>query len=99
MSVTSNHRTPGASKAATEAFTRSAAIELGPFGITVNTIAAGPIQTSSMTPQSEDKLIRVIPLGRIGEPQDIADAVIFLASKQSRWLTGQVIKVSGGHAI
>jgi 3-oxoacyl-[acyl-carrier protein] reductase len=89
----------GASKAATEAFTRSAALELGALGITVNTIAPGPIQTGWITPQSEEKLNQEIPLGRIGYPQDIADAIIFLASEQARWLTGQVIKVSGGHEI
>lgn len=89
----------GSSKAATEAFTRSAAIELGSLGITVNTIAPGPIQTGWITPQSEERLIREIPLGRIGQPEDIADAIVFLASEQARWLTGQVIKVSGGHEI
>jgi 3-oxoacyl-[acyl-carrier protein] reductase len=40
-----------------------------------------------------------IPLGRMGRPEDIADVVVFLASDQARWLTGQVIKVSGGHAL
>ena len=89
----------GASKAATEAFTRSAAIELGSLGITVNTVAPGPIQTGWITPQSEERLVQVIPLGRIGQPEDIADAIVFLASQQARWLTGQVIKVSGGHEI
>lgn len=89
----------GGSKAATEAFTRSVAIEVGPLGITVNTVAPGPVQTGWMTPDREEAEQRVIPLGRVGRPEDIADAVVFLASDQARWLTGQVIKVSGGHAL
>lgn len=89
----------GASKAATEAFTRTAAIELGSLGITVNAIAPGPIQLGQMTSQSEERLVQAIPLGRIGHPQDIANAIVFLASEQANWLTGQVIKVSGGHEI
>jgi 3-oxoacyl-[acyl-carrier protein] reductase len=89
----------GASKAATDAFTRSVATEVGPLGITVNSVAPGPVQTDYITRQSEEELLPVIPLRRIGEPQDIADAIVFLASEQARWITGQVIKVSGGHAI
>ena len=89
----------GASKAATEAFTRSVATEVGPLGITVNSVAPGPVQTGYITRESENELLPEIPLRRIGEPEDIADAVVFLASEQARWITGQVIKVSGGHAI
>jgi len=89
----------GASKAATEALTRSVAIEVGPLGITVNTVAPGPVQTGSYSKESVNKQRAEIPLGRIGKPEDIADTIIFLASDQARWLTGQVIKVSGGHAI
>jgi 3-oxoacyl-[acyl-carrier protein] reductase len=89
----------GASKAATEAFTRSVAIEVGPLGITVNTVAPGPVQTGWMSPDREEAERRIIPLGRVGQPEDIADAIVFLASDQARWLTGQVIKVSGGHAL
>lgn len=89
----------GASKAATEAFTRSVATEVGPLGITVNSVAPGPVQTGYITRESEKELLPEIPLRRIGEPEDIADAVVFLASEQARWITGQVIKVSGGHAI
>jgi 3-oxoacyl-[acyl-carrier protein] reductase len=89
----------GASKAATEAFTRSLAIEVGPLGITVNTVAPGPVQTGYLSPEREEEEIAEIPLGRLGQPQDIADVIVFLASDQARWLTGQVIKVSGGHAI
>jgi 3-oxoacyl-[acyl-carrier protein] reductase len=89
----------GASKAATEAFTRSIAVEVGPLGITVNTVAPGPVQTGSYSRESVARERALIPLGRTGRPEDIADVVVFLASDQARWLTGQVIKVSGGHAI
>ncbi|MBA3491022.1 MAG: SDR family oxidoreductase [Rubrobacteraceae bacterium] len=89
----------GASKAAIEAFTRSVATEVGPLGITVNSVAPGPVQTGYITQESEEELLPSIPLRRIGEPQDIADAIVFLASEQACWITGQVIKVSGGHAI
>jgi 3-oxoacyl-[acyl-carrier protein] reductase len=89
----------GASKAATEAFTRSIAIEVGHLGITVNTVAPGPVQTGYITPEVEERELPLIPLGRIGQPEDIADVILFLASEQAGWLTGQMIKVSGGHAI
>jgi len=89
----------GASKAAIEAFTRSVAIEVGSLGIRVNTIAPGPTQTGYISMEFEEKLKESIPLKRIGRPEDIADVAIFLASEQARWVTGQVIKVSGGHAL
>lgn len=89
----------GASKAAIEAYTRSIAIELGPDNITVNCIAPGPIQTGWIDSKLEKQVLPSIPLRRVGYPEDIADCVVFLASKQAQWITGQVIKVSGGHAI
>lgn len=89
----------GASKAALEAFTRSMAIELGPLGINVNAIAPGPVQTGWMDEQLVEQVTKQIPLGRVGTPSDIANATVFLASQQANWLTGQVIKVSGGHAL
>lgn len=89
----------GASKAALEAFTRSMAIELGPLGITVNAIAPGPIQTGWMDDHLVEQMTRKIPLQRVGMPSDISNTAIFLASKQAAWITGQVIKVSGGHAL
>jgi 3-oxoacyl-[acyl-carrier protein] reductase len=89
----------GASKAAIEAFTRSVAIEVGSLGIRVNTIAPGPTQTGYISAEFEEELEEQIPLKRIGEPEDIADVAVFFASDQAKWVTGQVIKVSGGHAL
>jgi len=89
----------GASKAALEAFTRSIAMEVGPWGITVNAIAPGPVQSGYIPQEFEHELTPSIPLRRIGQPADIADVILFLASEQARWLTGQVVKVSGGHSL
>jgi 3-oxoacyl-[acyl-carrier protein] reductase len=89
--------TYGASKLALEGYSRSAAAELGQFGVTVNTLSLGPIQTGWITPNLEELLLPTIPLGRVGTPGDVADVMVFLASDQARWLTGQTIHVGGGH--
>jgi 3-oxoacyl-[acyl-carrier protein] reductase len=89
----------GASKAALESYSRSAALELGPFGITVNVVAPGPIQTGWIPLEAEQPIVETIPLGRMGRPDDIADVVVFLASEQARWVTGQRLFVGGGHRI
>ncbi len=85
-----------ASKHAIESYTRSAASEMGPHGITVNVVAPGPIQTGYITPNFEADIARGTPLGRAGRPEDIADVIVFLASEQGRWLTGQLLYVGGG---
>ena len=89
----------GASKAALEAFTRSIAYELGPYNITVNAIAPGPVQTGYINDELERQLLPSIPLRRIGLPEDIGDMAVVLASDAARWTTGQVIQVAGGHAL
>jgi len=87
----------GASKHAGESFARAAASELGRFGITVNIVSLGPIQTGWIGAELEAVCRRNTPLGRVGHPDDVADAILFLASHQARWITGQLIYVGGGH--
>ena len=89
----------GASKHAMESYSRAAAIELGPYGITVNVVAPGPVQTGYITPEMEEKLSAEIPLRRVGQPEDVADVIVFLASEQARWVTGQLVYVGGGHVM
>jgi 3-oxoacyl-[acyl-carrier protein] reductase len=91
--------TYGASKFALESYTRSAAAELGKFGINVNVVSLGPVQTGWITPELEREILPTIPLGRIGNPSDVADVIVFLASNQARWVTGQRMYVGGGHGM
>lgn len=87
----------GASKFAIESYTRSAATELGPYGITVNVISPGAVQTGWIPVELEKEISATYPLRRIGQPEDIAKAVIFFASDQAEWITGQVLQVGGGN--
>jgi 3-oxoacyl-[acyl-carrier protein] reductase len=89
----------GASKTALESYSRSAAMELGQYGITVNVVAPGPIQTGWIPADAEQPIVADIPLGRMGRPDDVADVVVFLASEQARWVTGQRLFVGGGHRV
>jgi 3-oxoacyl-[acyl-carrier protein] reductase len=86
-----------ASKYALESYSRSAAAELGPHGITVNIVAPGPVQSGYISPDAEETLVADIPLKRIGRPEDIANAVVFFSSEQAAWITGQLLFVHGGH--
>ncbi len=88
-----------ASKAALLGFTRSAARELASRGITVNAIAPGFIETDMTAGLSETlkaDVLKRIPLGSLGQPEDIAEAALFLAGPGARYITGQVLTVDGG---
>ena len=88
-----------ASKAAIEGFTRSLSLEIASRGITVNAIAPGFIKTEildSIDSIKLEEMAKNIPIGRIGEPEDISKLVSFLASDESSYITGQVLHVNGG---
>ena len=91
--------TYGASKATLEALTRSIALEVAQYGVTVNCVAPGPTQTGWIDEDFEKVVTPLIPMGNLIQPQDIAETILFLASEQARMITGQVIKVSGGKAL
>jgi len=88
-----------ASKAALIGFTKSIARELGSRGITVNAIAPGFIETdmtATLTAEMRTELLKKIPLNALGQPDDIAEAALFLAAPAARYITGQVLTVDGG---
>lgn len=88
-----------ASKSALFGFTKSIAREFGSRGITVNALAPGFIETdmtADMTPEMRAELLKKIPLNALGQPGDIAEAALFLASPSARYITGQVLTVDGG---
>jgi len=84
------------SKAGIICFTKSLAKELAPFGIHVNCIAPGVIDTEMTQAFPREEMIKSIPLRKLGEPQDVADAVLFLVSQESKYITGQTLSVNGG---
>jgi 3-oxoacyl-[acyl-carrier protein] reductase len=91
----------GATKAAVDAFTRNWALELAPRRILVNAVAPGYVETDMTTAFFGDEVVRQraverSPLGRLGNAEEVADAVLFLCSDAARWITGQSLNVSGG---
>jgi NAD(P)-dependent dehydrogenase (short-subunit alcohol dehydrogenase family) len=90
-----------ASKHAVEGLTKSAALEGAAFGVRVNAVAPGPIETAMLdrftgTADRKAGLVAGVPLKRAGRPEEIADAIVFLASGRASFITGQVINVNGG---
>ncbi|HMJ44114.1 MAG TPA: glucose 1-dehydrogenase [Pseudolabrys sp.] len=90
-----------ASKHAVEGMTKSASLEAASSGVRVNAVAPGPIETGMLdrfTGTSERKaaLLKTVPLGRVGDPADIARAAVFLASENASFITGQILTVDGG---
>lgn len=91
-----------ASKTAVVGLTRAMAIDLSPRDIRVNAVAPGVVDTEMlhyMTPERQEVMLSLQLLGRIGQPEDIARAVSFLASKDNRYITGQVLIVDGGRSL
>ena len=91
-----------ASKAGVIGFTKALALELAPMGVRVNAVAPGAIMTDMLSEYSKDELKEIsneTPLGRIGTPENVADAVYFLAEKGSEFITGEVLNVNGGFVI
>ena len=91
-----------ASKLGVVGFTKALALELAPYGITVNAIAPGAIETDMLAVNSEKRrkeVVSKIPVGRIGIPEDIAHGVLFLASPKASYITGQTLHINGGEGL
>ncbi|MGW0998005.1 SDR family NAD(P)-dependent oxidoreductase [Streptomyces sp. NPDC002523] len=98
---------PGASayvgsKHAVEGITKSVALKVATSGIRVNAVAPGPTDTGMLTrftgtPENKAALASQVPLGRLGLPEELADAIVFIASDEASYITGHVLNVDGGH--
>jgi NAD(P)-dependent dehydrogenase (short-subunit alcohol dehydrogenase family) len=89
------------SKHAVEGMTKSAALEAASSGVRINAVAPGPIETAMLnrftgTAERKAALLKTVPLGRVGDPADIARAAVFLASEKASFITGQILTVDGG---
>jgi 3-oxoacyl-[acyl-carrier protein] reductase len=93
-----------ATKAGVIGLTRANAVELARFGVTVNAVCPGPIQTEMLGPLMQDeryreKMLKGIPMRRLGVPEDVAGAVAFFASEESAFITGNVLVIDGGMTV
>ncbi|MFE6282979.1 SDR family NAD(P)-dependent oxidoreductase [Streptomyces sp. NPDC057877] len=94
-----HHSHYSASKAAIVMHARGAALEYGPYGIRVNTVSPGLVDREGLSedwPEGVERWQRAVPLGRLGRPEDVADACVFLASPLASWVTGHDLVVDGG---
>lgn len=109
-SMASQYGIPGvvsytASKSAIEGITKSLAVEFSPFGVRVNCVAPGFIETEMSAkalngdPERKRKVLSRTPMGKMGQPEDVAKAVYFLASNEANFITGSILRVDGGNAI
>jgi NAD(P)-dependent dehydrogenase (short-subunit alcohol dehydrogenase family) len=90
------------SKHAIEGITKSVALEIAKSGIRVNAVAPGPTDTGMLTrftgtPEKKESLAAEVPMGRLGRPEEIADAIVFIASDKASFITGHILNVDGGH--
>jgi len=85
-----------ATKGALDAFTVTLAAEVASRGITVNAVDPGPTDTGWMSEEVKQTLLPRFPMGRVGQPEDAARLIAFLASKDAGWITGQIIRSTGG---
>jgi 3-oxoacyl-[acyl-carrier protein] reductase len=87
-------------KAAIAGFTKSLALEMAPYGININAVAPGPIDVSGGVDEAMSaQIVRAIPMGRMGQPEDIANLVVFLVSDEASFITGQTIVSDGGYTL
>jgi len=99
LSPAPNHSHYGASKAGIDNFTKASALELGKYGIRVNAVLPGLIDTGNLEqawPEGASRWQQAAPLTRVGHGLDVADACLFLASPAARWITGAILPVDGG---
>ena len=92
------------SKHAVEGITKSVALEVAKSGIRVNAVAPGPTDTGMLTrftgtPENKAALVAEVPLGRLGRTEEVADAIVFIASDQASYITGHILNVDGGHTV
>jgi NAD(P)-dependent dehydrogenase (short-subunit alcohol dehydrogenase family) len=88
----------GTSKAALAALTREMASDFGPMGVRVNAISPGEIDTSILSPGT-DRIVRTLPLGRLGATDEVARAIMFLCTEQSSYVTGAELHINGGQHV